>query len=345
MNVFLNNENIVRNITGLIKKKSMRNLKESIGNRKEKIIGIYKITSPTGKVYIGQSLDIKKRISTYKSSMGHQQPKIHRSFKKYGFDNHVFEIIEECSLGLLDERETFYKKQIIENLGWKQTLFCDLHDQGSGPRSDETRKRLSEGKTGKKHSKPHSNKGVKREGWMNEDIKNKISLANQKPKPPRSKEHNEKIGKSHVGKSKRHKGRISPMKGKTHSQESKEKARLNNLMKNAIPILQYDLNGNFIKKWDRASDAYQISKGIFNCLKNKSESSGGYIWKYYTENYPIKLDLGYNLNNPIIQEYKGKFIQEYKSYYEIPDELKHFNLIKCLIGKNKTYKEYTFKFK
>jgi hypothetical protein len=31
-----------------------------------KICGIYKITSPSGKVYIGQSVDIKRRFTTYK---------------------------------------------------------------------------------------------------------------------------------------------------------------------------------------------------------------------------------------------------------------------------------------
>lgn len=34
---------------------------------KEKICGIYKITSPSGKVYIGQSNNIIKRWITYKS--------------------------------------------------------------------------------------------------------------------------------------------------------------------------------------------------------------------------------------------------------------------------------------
>ncbi len=30
-----------------------------------KVVGIYKITSPSGKVYIGQSVDIEKRFKTY----------------------------------------------------------------------------------------------------------------------------------------------------------------------------------------------------------------------------------------------------------------------------------------
>ena len=33
-----------------------------------KICGIYKITSPTGKIYIGQSANIKSRITNYKNA-------------------------------------------------------------------------------------------------------------------------------------------------------------------------------------------------------------------------------------------------------------------------------------
>lgn len=54
-----------------------------------KIIGIYKITSPSGKIYIGQSRDLDKRLKSYKcgSSKTKGQPKLYNSFEKYGIDN------------------------------------------------------------------------------------------------------------------------------------------------------------------------------------------------------------------------------------------------------------------
>ena len=63
------------------------------------IIGIYKITSPSGKIYIGQSININKRQENYRfpSSLKFQI-KLRRSFQKYGPENHKFEIIEECFL-------------------------------------------------------------------------------------------------------------------------------------------------------------------------------------------------------------------------------------------------------
>lgn len=72
--------------------------------------GIYKITSPTGRVYIGQSIDIQNRLRAYKSGHGYQfQPKLRRSCLKYGFDNHKFEIIEEVEAELLNDRERYWQ--------------------------------------------------------------------------------------------------------------------------------------------------------------------------------------------------------------------------------------------
>jgi nucleosome binding factor SPN SPT16 subunit len=53
---------------------------------------------------------------------------------------------------------------------------------------------------------------------------------------------------------------------------------------NKKKILQYNLNGNFIKEWDslvEASKALNINRtGITNCLRRKSKHAGGFIWNY-----------------------------------------------------------------
>lgn len=64
------------------------------------MIGIYKITNPNGKIYIGQSINIesRKRIyrfsSSYKNSIG---PKLYNSLNKHKWENHLHEVIEECT--------------------------------------------------------------------------------------------------------------------------------------------------------------------------------------------------------------------------------------------------------
>ena len=50
---------------------------------------------------------------------------------------------------------------------------------------------------------------------------------------------------------------------------------------NNKPILQFDLNGNFIREWECAADVgAQIKKGINDCLKGRKKSAYGSIWKY-----------------------------------------------------------------
>ncbi len=59
------------------------------------MIGIYKITSPSGKVYIGQTWNFNTRLRKYKSLHCSKQPKIYNSLRKYGVFSHTFEIIHE----------------------------------------------------------------------------------------------------------------------------------------------------------------------------------------------------------------------------------------------------------
>ena len=60
------------------------------------MIGIYKITNPKGKIYIGQSTNIEERWEKghkYNSGSG---KKFKNSLNKYGWGKHKKEILEEC---------------------------------------------------------------------------------------------------------------------------------------------------------------------------------------------------------------------------------------------------------
>lgn len=60
--------------------------------------GIYKITSQSKKIYIGQSVDIEKRFKRYKNLHCKKQIRLYNSFLKYGVDKHKFEILCECNV-------------------------------------------------------------------------------------------------------------------------------------------------------------------------------------------------------------------------------------------------------
>ena len=71
---------------------------------------IYKITNPKGKIYIGCTIDFKRRLSEYRRLSMVGQVKLYNSLIKYGYDNHKFEIVEECSDEVLHEREIYFIK-------------------------------------------------------------------------------------------------------------------------------------------------------------------------------------------------------------------------------------------
>lgn len=71
------------------------------------MIGIYQIKNKVnGKVYIGQSVDIERRFNSHKNS--NEDHPLYRGFKKYGIDNFSFEIIEECLVSELNDKEIYY---------------------------------------------------------------------------------------------------------------------------------------------------------------------------------------------------------------------------------------------
>jgi group I intron endonuclease len=154
-----------------------------------KIIGIYKITSLSNKVYIGQSIDIFKRFIDYKSlSNCKKQTRLYNSFIFHEVENHSFEIIEECSVEMLNERERYWQ-DFYDVLNRNKGLNCKLTktDDKSGKMSDEIKMKLS-----KKH------KGKK----ISDEVKKNMSEAQKK------------LYQS---------GYQHPFKGKKHSEENRRK--------------------------------------------------------------------------------------------------------------------------
>lgn len=73
------------------------------------MVGIYKITRiETGKAYIGQTNDIERRFIEHKSNKSHFDTAIDKAILKHGADAFTYEIIEECAVEQLDEREKYW---------------------------------------------------------------------------------------------------------------------------------------------------------------------------------------------------------------------------------------------
>lgn len=194
-------------------------------------IGIYKITSPTGRVYIGQSWNIRRRFNQYKKLDCKVQRLIFRSLSKYGVDNHVFEIIhhlpKDVSQEVMDSFEVLY---------WNLYRSCgirmlNLQEPGRGGKPcEETRRLLSLSHMGNKHNVGKklppgviakmitARTGLKR----SEETKKKQSEAAKRR--IRTPEHCANM-----------RGKTGPKKGHKHPPETLEKIRRQLIARNKMP--------------------------------------------------------------------------------------------------------------
>lgn len=75
--------------------------------------GIYKIENLiNGKVYIGQSVQLKKRWGVHKAkakeNKRHDDNHLYSAMKKYGIENFKYDVIEYCSVEELNDREIYW---------------------------------------------------------------------------------------------------------------------------------------------------------------------------------------------------------------------------------------------
>lgn len=161
----------------------------------DKICSIYRCTNIlNGKVYIGFTTDLKKRISVHLSSSKKEDTKFYRAIRKYGKDNFVWEVI-------------YQSLDFDHCLNIMEGYFITLYDSykrgynsttgGDGAKgmvlSEEARRRISEGN---KVPKPGS--GV----YERTDEHRRILAESRKLVPPMSEESRLAISKRLKGKPK-----------------------------------------------------------------------------------------------------------------------------------------------
>lgn len=168
---------------------------------------IYKLTSPSGKCYIGQTRRLNKRMNSYKRHACKSQQKLFHALNKYGFENFKVDILfefksnnEDRLIILLDAMEKFCIKKFkcLEfgyNLrpGGSSYKFTDemrvRFSEIQKNRDPEISKRIALAKTGSKHS---------------DETKLKMSISHSNvSKETRLKLSNARIGAKHSEETKR----------------------------------------------------------------------------------------------------------------------------------------------
>jgi group I intron endonuclease len=127
--------------------------------------GVYIITNPKGKVYIGSSINLDNRRKSYSRLSCKKQPKIYNSLIKYGFDAHEFKVLIECEPENILKWERLYG----EYYNSLDSLNCCLPNYGDIPA---IKKPLT---AAQKENLRNKNLGKK----MSEETKNKISQKNK----------------------------------------------------------------------------------------------------------------------------------------------------------------------
>jgi len=121
-------------------------------------------------------------------------------------------------------------------------------------------------------------------------------------------------------------------------------------------VIAYTLDGKFYKIYENIISAENDLKVdnscISECLYNKRniKRAGNYIFKLYSDNYPLTIDpYKFSLSKPVLIFKSGIFIEELYNLSQVQDKYKihKSTLSRYLTGKNKTSpkKDYDFKYK
>lgn len=173
--------------------------------------GIYCIENKiNGKKYIGQGIDVEKRMWQQHKNCKH----LENALKKYGADNFERYIIEYCSVEELDDKEEFYIKEMKShvsvngyNLLWRGFSRRGTHH------SEETKKKLSI---------VHSNISEDTRRKMSESQKGRVQKKESKEKISRSNKGKHFLSLEQLAKMVK-RGAEHRMFGKTHKQETLDK--------------------------------------------------------------------------------------------------------------------------
>lgn len=223
---------------------------------------IYKITNPKGKIYVGKTYDLRKRINAHKSSLKYNKNlKLHNSLRKYGWDTHVLEVIEECEDELMDEREMFWITEL--------KTYCYDHPDGLN---------MTKGGEGQRST------------WMHKTELRKYFSEKYKG------ENGTFYGRKHTDEAKRIIGEKASLRNKergiTVPKWGAEKGRL----KCIKPVVVYNTNGDLVREFESITDAelfLGLKKGnIQSSINRKSWYNGKYFFMYKTVDTPYKIEVG-----------------------------------------------------
>ena len=257
---------------------------------------IYKITSPSARIYVGKAKNLRTRINSHKyaTRRGYNYL-INNSIRKYGWDAHKLEILETVDNSLLNEREVAlieeHNSYFLDNpLGMNMTRGGD-GNKGSWMHKVELRKWYSDRFTG---------------------------------------EGNPFYGKHHTEEFKKKKSKEVSRYNKKNGIKIPEWGVEKGRQKVIKAVLMYNAEGKFVKEFESCTEAGQFvgckAGDVSVCCSGKRSHARGYVFRYKTENYPLQIEVELKqqgAKRPVVGVYAGEVVEfdssaEAAEYYNIP---------------------------
>lgn len=262
------------------------------------MIGIYKIENKVnGKIYVGQSVNIETRWKNHRYELmnnTHYNEHLQRSWNKYGSDNFVFSIIEECEKENLDDREIY----------WIDYLHSCEYQYGYNSQL---------GGTGDLIYKPVLQFDLTGNFIKEWKSAREASISLEIPQKG--------IYWCCVKKYKNSSLYIWIYKDDYVDENSLKWYLQNQKQKN---INQYDLYGRYIKTWKNHAEINEyFGYSVNGCTRHKNLSSHGYIWLYTNDELELTEEYCYYVRNSL------KIVNN-KPFYQVDEHCNIVEKYNCL---------------
>ena len=219
---------------------------------------VYCHTSPSGKKYVGISINPKKR---WGSGRGYKKNyRFWRAINKYGWDNIQHDILAS---DLTEQEAVEMEKKLVAE--WNLTDFeygYNLREGGDGSLSEYSRSLMSKSRIGNTNAKGKT---------PSDEVRSRISLSLKK------------YYSEHPNPMQGRKRAVNPI-----AKEPKPKKPPRDLFgennPSAKPVRQLSLDGQVVNEFSYATKAARELNidlsSIIKCCRGKAKQCGGYCWEY-----------------------------------------------------------------
>ena len=236
---------------------------------------IYLITSPSKKMYVGQTINYETRIRHYRWEVCVGQPYLYNSIKKHGWEKHICEIIHICEPSELNDLEIFYI-DFYKTFNTKHGMNLKSGGAQGGACSDVTKKKIGDKNRGK---------------FVSAETRARNSVASSGENNPMWGKHHRPDSIELISK----KLTNHPSLTKKRSEKTRKKMKSSFRAQRGKTVYQFDLKMNLISTFTCVAEAAELTNlsrsGIKDCVRCAQETAYGFYWSYDIKFTPSQIPI------------------------------------------------------